>query len=286
MNPCIIAYIPRPGRGNPEVFLENLRVNWPTTPTILFSEVEWPEWEGIKKMNADPEEVIRGAQESQRSGYGKRNPMALKNVPFFCALKLAIKGGYSHFMFLETDCRVRHNRVITDDTWDQQVLREFERKQQRSKVPLIGAGTIVIYNPSNGGAAGYLRFQRLMGNCADHCRIMAIYGGKGAEDKSGSCIFPNGALGVYSVEQLTLLFPEIGEHGGEVKLSHQCTAWDMEIGKRVWQKHADKAYDHLAQLWSIYSGYGNVLTTEEERLKMLTDGTVVAVHQVKSKATV
>jgi hypothetical protein len=56
----------------------------------------------------------------------------------------------------------------------------------------------------------------------------------------------------------------------------------MEIGGRLWKVFAEDTFDFLGHLDTIYSGYGDILTTEEERMNLLRSGKVVAVHQIKS----
>jgi hypothetical protein len=70
------------------------------------------------------------------------------------------------------------------------------------------------------------------------------------------------------------------------KLAAQSFAWDFAIGDRLWQKMGHNAYDCVAHLDCIYSSYGDVLTSESDRLNMLRTGEAVLVHQVKSSATV
>ena len=58
--------------------------------------------------------------------------------------------------------------------------------------------------------------------------------------------------------------------------------WDMHLGIQVWKRFEVGSYDVMGMLTKIYSGYGDVLTTPEERLNWLRNGDYVAVHQVKT----
>jgi hypothetical protein len=98
-------------------------------------------------------------------------------------------------------------------------------------------------------------------------------------------VFVNGSLGVYDVAALLDLFGTNGQLENTVQLAGLSAPWDLEIGKRLWAKHGVGAYEKVTHLTSIYSSYGDVLTTEADRMAMLNNG-VRGVHQVKSEATV
>jgi hypothetical protein len=62
--------------------------------------------------------------------------------------------------------------------------------------------------------------------------------------------------------------------------------WDLELGVRIWKQFGVEAYDMVANLKTVFSSYGNVITTEAERIAMLQDGSRRLVHQVKSDVDV
>jgi hypothetical protein len=67
-------------------------------------------------------------------------------------------------------------------------------------------------------------------------------------------------------------------------LAKRTTAYDLEIGRRLWTYHGPKAIDHVGWLISAYSAFGNAVTTEAERWEMLTSGKKVLAHQFKGPA--
>lgn len=207
-----------------------------------------------------------------RDAEGKPNKWGINNLTYFTALRIAIRNGYTHILYLEADCRVGRKE------WDNVVFEEYFSQPQS----LICGGTLVTYNPSCAGPEGFHRWNKLMEKNTRRNFPISCFGFKGAADSSGSSVFPNGALGIYDLAWMQKLF-ELSDSG---RLAAQCFAWDFEIGDRIWKLMGPKAYDCVAHLESIYSSYGDVLSSEHERLEMVRSGKVVACHQVKSSASI
>lgn len=264
MSPAILAYLPPDPKFNGEIFLSNMRKFKTKYPIIFFSD-NWPDPDVFKlRMNPDKIRNASGLSDEQRR-------WIVNNILFFTAMQIASQCKHTHMLYVEADSRVGC------DYWDDKVFTEFF-----SHPGAICGGSLVVYNPCNGGLKAAQRWAQV---CATNTRKnfpIATYGFKGAADNSGSCVFVNGSLGVYDVPRLSDFFDMTNAH----RLAATCTAWDMEIGKRIWAKYGDDAYDYVVHLTSVYSSYGDALSTESMRMDMLRKGDVVAVHQCKSPETV
>ncbi len=263
----VVAYVPPPKFGHPAQFLANLAKFKPANELILYSDHDYHGLRGIP----DPETI----RNSHR--------FAVNNLIFFHGLRLAAQEKLDYMLYVEADSRVGvegWDKVMFDEMFDDTVM-------SGNGVPLLG-GSIVCYNPFNGGRQSASEFTDFVirENGPDNfkkpvaVRVPAapVYGHKGAADGSGSAVFPNGSLGIYNVELLKELFGK----NEIVKLAQESFAWDMEIGKRFWKKYEWYAYRLVKNLKSVYSSYGEEITTEKERQQMLTSGQVVATHQIKS----
>jgi hypothetical protein len=62
----------------------------------------------------------------------------------------------------------------------------------------------------------------------------------------------------------------------------QDTAWDQLIGLRIWDIFKEDSYLVVGHLQKEYSGYGDVVTTEQMRQELLTSGEICCCHQIKS----
>lgn len=265
MRLAILGYIPPPSlaAANPQVFLDHIRA-WRTVhPVILFSDHPWPD---VLRLKGSPEVV-----NERKNANGDHNQWGVNNMLFYTAVRIAQVQKITHFIYLESDCRVgRHE-------WDGVIFDEYFSQPKA----LAAAGSLVCYNPCNAGPVAHRRWGELVSRNVARNYPIPTYGFRGAADGSGSSVFPNGALGVYDVQFMLELFPEI-DANDTVTLAAQTFAWDFAVGDRLWKKLAHEAYDAVAHLWCVFSSFGEVLTTEADRLKMLRDGKVVGIHQVKS----
>lgn len=261
---CSICYVPPPSFPGSAAFLQNIRA-WKTAhDLILYSDHDYGE--GFVRINASPE-VIKGVLYPD----GRENTWAVNNLVWLTGLRILQKHGYTHFIYLESDCRV------SGHGWDAKIFDDFFSV---IPTPLVG-GTIVGYNINNRD----ITFSRLWnGFIADNELALfpiTSFGGVGAAMSHEPAILANGALGVYDFDYVHRLFPM---DGAADKLA-ALTAWDYHVGRELVREFGERVFQNIAHLDRVYSSYGNVQTTEEARLALLTDGAVVAVHQVKSDAT-
>lgn len=264
-----IGYVPPPKLPCATAFYENMRQFKCKHERILLSDHDWPD---TFKLKLSPEAPYAD---------GKPHKFAINNVLFFTCLRVAAERGYSHMIYLEADCRVGC------DYWDDIMFAEHFSVGR----PLVCSGSLACYNPANYSLKAMQRWEKLVVDNAikwqkkpyDQCRLnmpIATYGWKGASEKSPSCVFPNGALSILNVEWMKELFPLMST--GAVKLAETQGPFDMAIGILAWEKLKEDAYEVMAHLNCIYSGYSDVITTESERQEMLTSGRVCAAHQFKS----
>lgn len=254
-----IGYCPPPHFPGADAFLNNLQKYPPHNELLLYSDHPYPQCQ--VKLLGSPE-LIRGA---------RTNKWAINNAIFITGMKIARKHGFSHVIYLESDCRVGRMN------WDQIIFNEFFNLG----FPYIAAGTLVCWNPFNAGSEVARRWEALL-QSKNRARNFPIptYG---TRDTGDPRIFPNGALGVYDMAWIEILFDIYNTvdfaAGG---------AWDFQLGARIWHKFGADSFNMVGQLSSIYSGYGDSddpktrgVTTLAERLEMLKSGEICCVHQVK-----
>lgn len=256
MNVAVLSYLPPP-RFKPEAFLKNLRENPPVSPLALFGDHSWNTDWPITKIR-DPESLLR-------NDYRER-PFNVANLIFFTALKLAERLGFSHFIFVEADCRMQGNG------WDQKIIDDVSIKPKRDG-PIV-AGTACLYNGMNDPVfIGYAARR----NSGKHFPIAHF-----RKPGVSKCIFVNGAGALYSVEGVKSLFtPE--ELSNSAKLAAKIKPYDLELGFRIWEQFHWDAFTKVLHIDSIFSVGDNRTTTERERLAMLASGERVLIHPVKAR---
>lgn len=253
---CTITYLPPAVKFPTADFKANLQKHKTRYPLICFSDSAQDIPDLIQIPNPEPK------------GGGSYKPWFVNNRIFLTAVSIALKNGYTHFCYLEADCRVGR------DYWDEVLWNEF----CDYPMPIVTGGSMVAYNPCNADRAAAIRWLELLKNNTSPSKLpIAHYGWKAANLGTGACVFCNGALGVYSVSEMARLF-DLTKTTTEAAKSNP---WDQEIGFRMWERYGRDVYYLVGHLVSIFSGYGNVLSTEEERLHWLEQGRFVAVHQVK-----
>lgn len=293
---CVMAYLPPPkSRFNTASFLENLKRNPPSNYLITFSETH--EFKPTIPLKLSPEVPVFQKGGGAKDKLGRS--FSVHNLVWLWAMTFAWKMEYTHVLYIEEDARVK------GAGWDQAILDEYLREAPNSFL----SGTMAIYNPCNTDRKFWLRYCELIARCnldTDKTTTkgrnfpIATWGwegralppittcteGKGMNDATGSCVFINGAGGIYSVAAFRELFPEIDRpdnNAAKTDLAVVMPPFDMEIGKRIFAKYADKSFDLVHHNAAVYSTFGNVITTEEERLTMLRGGAVRLVHSVKNK---
>lgn len=281
-----VGYVPPKTFPGAAVFFENVHKFKTSNDLFLYSD---DHSYGVAKLATRPEELA-GVQEYDKWG--------INNAIFITGVRLAIRQGYTHMIYIESDCRVGC------PGWDGIVFEEFFSL----KFPVICAGSIVTHQCINGGAQFYHRFETFIGDNRRNKKAhpIPIYGvsvpdsdrhkfpANGAqivppghpEQRYKPAVYPNGALGVYDLQWLGELFHI--KPDGSFKDGHhliemiQEVAWDHALGRRLYDRFGSQVFDVVAHLDSVYSSYGNRLETEDERLQMVRSGRIVATHQVKS----
>ncbi len=266
MKLAILAYVPPPKFGCAEVFLRNVRKFKTHADLVLYSDHPYP---GVVPLKGNPEML----KDATHPVTGRLNGWSVNNFVFFTGLRIAKSQGYSHVIYLESDCRVGC------DLWDETMWEEAFAAGR----PFVTAGSVVCYNPANWSAEALRRWAEVVATAVHggH-RIPPTYGWKGAAHKHPSCVFPNGALSILNLEAVCEMF----DIENTAKTAIECQPWDMEIGMRLWDQFQEQTFDAVVHLNSVFSGYGDVLSSEPERMAMLRSGQVVGVHQVKSGATI
>lgn len=276
MNIAIIGYLPPKTFGYPEAFLQNIKAFKTRFPLILFTDCdEWVDESPIRIQGNM--EAVKGR--AYPGPYSKPNKWAVNNLIFFTAVRIAMAHKITHFLYLEIDCRVR------GDYWDEVVFGEYFEKPNA----YVMGGSMVCYNPCNSGEESHRRYSELVARQTREGQPMiAVWGAGGAAHLGDTAIFVNGALGIYDVEWIKKLFapdPEDKEAPSienTVGLASAVFAWDFEMGLRMWKLFGVDVYDALAHLTTIFSAYEEIYTKEPFRIKLLKEGKVCAVHQVKS----
>lgn len=258
-----LLYVPPPtAYPAAAAIVENLKRFPAKHPLVLYSEHDYG-WPGQIVLQASPEPIKKMTNKE-----GKLNQWGLNNAVFLTALRIAVAQGFTHIIYLEADCRVGIEH------WDDAIFTEYFNLG----FPCIAAGTLATYNPCNWSRDAARRWEALVaGNQRKNVPI-ATYGWKGASEKFPCCVFPNGALSVLDMTWMPLLFDISNTFNTALNIG----PWDMEMGVQVWKRFEVASYDVMGMLTKIYSGYGDVLTTPEERLNWLRNGDYVAVHQVKT----
>jgi hypothetical protein len=268
MKLAVVAYIPPPTYGCATTFYENLMRHKPKFPLLLYSDHPW---DGAIRLKVSPDQ-IRLMQEAKvrRTAFNK---WTVNNAVFLTGMALAKREGYTRVIYLESDCRV------AGENWDERIFDEYYGLGR----PCIGAGTLACYNTCNFSREAAMRWSKLVAGNVKRNMPIATYGWVGAANKHVSCVFPNGALSVLDVNWISDLFNNLEN---TVQTADDSTAWDMALGQKVWDLFAEDSFEVFGMLHSVFSSYGDVLTTEAERLQWLREGKYCAVHQCKSNETI
>lgn len=278
-NTAIIGYVPPPTYGHPLSFIKNLKNFKPTMPMMLYSDHDY-DIKGMIKLPGSPE-LQQGGAPIHTGPIGfmphhQRNKWATNNRIFFTGLRIAVRQGLEWMIYIESDCRVGPTRY-KDTTWDAVMFKEFFSRREKE---VIG-GTMVCWSPCNSGQELMRRWSQLIADNNKRKNFpIPTYSAGGSAEKRDPCFLVNGALGIYNIGFLQDLFGM--ELEASTKLAVESTAWDFEIGKRMWTKYQMKVFDQIMHMNSIFSGFGEVQSTEAERMSLLQSGRVAAVHQIKS----
>ncbi len=251
-----VSYIPPPGICNSQAFFDNISRVKARHPLYLFSDhAGW-----------NPSQLVKWPDFG-----GKKPAWAINNWIFFTALRIAKAAGLTYYLFMESDSRV------AGDDFDRIIFEDFYSRYPNG---IATAGSPVCWDVAAGGREFAKRAIQEAWNYQKTTGMpVPFYSGKNPMDCSGSAYYPNGSLAIYQTEAMLKIFA--GFDVDIVYYSRLLTAFDMAIGRSLWNYHGPKACEYVGWLSSCYSAYGNCLTTEKERLQFLVDGKFVAVHQIK-----
>ena len=249
--------------------MENLRKFPARHDLVVFSDYAH-DWPGLIRLKMSPEVALKydgPAKGDSRLGQGDHR---ISNCVFLTGLQLMRDMGYTHVIVLEADCRVGR------EGWDAVMFDEYFKLPS----PCIAAGSLAFYNPANYSPKSLQRWQEIVAKNTARNFPCPTYGWVGAATKHPTCVFPNGALSVLDMSWMLKFF----SLNNAVKEAAGIAPYDMEIGVRIWNEFKEETYDVVGQLHSIFSGNGDIITSEISRLEWLRKGSIVAVHQVKSMA--
>lgn len=259
-----MVYLPPPSVGHPRAFLQNIKNFPPKHPLVVYSDHDYSaEWPGAIKIAASPE-IARV----------DTNKMAMQNLVFFVGLRIMASMRFSHVLTLEADCRV--NTAGFDDI----LFQEFMSKN----VNAVMGGSMAIFNPCSYNQAAARRFEKfIVDSYRSRLVPISVTGSSNLAEHRDSCVFPNGAFAIYSMDWWLKTCPQIiGKPEEYIELSKTSKTWDYLAGIKLWDEFKERAYDQVVTLDNVYSGYGNVLTSEEDRMSWLKERKIIGVHQIKS----
>lgn len=275
MNIASFAYIPPPHLPFAEAFVENVTHFRNVHPLHLLTEHPWGHGfqEHLGPMEWHPISNPEWAKWA-REEHGPLKHYAISNAVFLTALRLAVRANVTHMLYLEADCRVGKEK------WDLEITNCFQSAFGEGFSPLIG-GSVVVRNPCNSGREAKCRFDVSMKRWLRG--LHASEPGSGPHvlgDGGKPCVYTNGCGSVIDVAWAASEF----NMDDTVLQAMTMGPWDLVLGQKLWDKFGPTAYEKVAHLPSMFSSYGDMVSTEAERLQMLRDGKVVLVHQVKSNA--
>lgn len=297
MRAAAISYLPSEAdkRFGTLEFVENLAANRPAGDLILFSDHPQPtaERHGFKvirlKGTVELESLKKATVVNPWTRHLELSRGAIPALVFLTAWRIAEAGWFTHFIMLEDDCRMKnrpiptalqthHEPLTPQHYWDTAIFSEFTA----SKQPLICAGSIVAYDPYNAGLEAALKFEKLVERTKKARKMpIPVYGTRPSSEHNSPVVFCNGAGACYSIEGLHLLFPERKQGGLDSVIAGSVYAYDWEIGVRGWLQFGVDWYNRIGVLPSIYSSYGNVMSSQAQRLQWLEEGKFQLIHQSK-----
>jgi len=246
-------------------------------PIYIYSEREWHPslWRmigGIEFSQCENPEVVRSE--------------TVHHVPklaYLMGVQIAANAGLELFLTLETDSRV------WGDNWDEAIFDEFLAQQESAQTEMVLGGTMFVWHPFNDGLDYALEFGTFVekfiarrGSGVENGAIkvpnMFIYGGRGSCSTHHVCAYPNGAGSVARTSFVQRVF---GPRA--IKLAAQeGSAWDAHLGYGLFESYGPQGYRRLAPLNTVFSVYGDLLTSEGMRIGLLTSGQCRLAHQIKS----
>lgn len=251
-----VAYIPPAGKLFSEAFVANITRFPAKHPLYTLSD----------DAGNNPSRLIKNPEL-----VGKRPAWSLNNLLFLKALELARDTDLTHYLYLESDSRVGCEH------WDERVFSEY---WTRYPAGIACAGSPVIWDLNAGGREFAMRVINLAHDYQKASGLpMAFYSSKNPLECSGAAFYCNGSCAIYETAAMLKVFAPF--QLDIVAFSRSLTAYDISLGRFLWNYHGPAAIDHVGFLTSLYSGFGDCTLNSDERKARLLSGRIAAVHQIK-----
>lgn len=257
-NVGVMAYLPPPGFGNSDVFLKHITECPPKHQLVLLSDHPWPQSVQIP----DPLKVCTS-----------KNDIA--SFVFLHALNMAERSNWTHFIWLETDCRVG------SEGWDRRVMAQWKGAADG----VIGGGNLAMFGAVRGTPVDAqlkaLEQKYPVGNASrgPFSRTTILLHGHG---KLGAILAPfvNGAPAVYAVKALREL---IGE-GTVTDLLKKLPIQDLSLGHLTVAKYgANRCLSKWWHMPGLMATAGEQIYPIKTRMSLLKSGEVDIVHPIKGR---
>jgi hypothetical protein len=293
----VCGYVPGPQFKGSTAFMENISRNKIVGDYFFMSDHHAYGFSGAQ-LAYPPE--LHEAVLARKQEKGTTAP-CISNLVFIFCLARASREGYTHMLYVESDCRFKGNG------WDAIMFEEFFSQP----FPALAGGSVTAHSMINGGGEFYRRFTQYFKEKQKNLplpvfgiQVASFRDAKNAFQEGAPqiispgdfraelfpikpSIYPNGAIGIYDVGMLREIFGMNPD--GTFKPDYNAVkvvswpAWDYMIGIALYERFGLEVFDVVAHLETCWSSYGDSLTTEDERLQMLRSGVVRGIHQVKSE---
>jgi len=205
----------------------------------------------------------------------EKNTVTVPKYVYLSGLAIMEAKGADFYLTLETDSR------IYGDYWDEAIYAEMFDANDN---PIL-AGTIFSWAPLNEDLDHANEFTDFFCEANAKFKKLAIkvpavyvYGGKGSCNPAPQTAYPNGCLSICR----TAFAREAFGYQGIIDVALEPTQWDPKLGYELFKRYGRKAYDRVVPLTTVLSLYGDLLTNEVFRQRLLLSGQVRGVHQIKS----
>lgn len=253
----VLAYLPPPHVGHPDVFLKHLEEYPPDNRLFILSDYEWPNSFRI------PDPTVNW-----------KNSDRIASAVFVHALRFAERKGLTHFIYLEADCRMK------GDGWDVRLFDEFVTGRNR----LIAGGNMGVCSVNNGDRDFRKAFELLARKHGCNDTRHKVHKTAILTHKFQNPVpipFVNGAVGVYSVAQLLQLFD--GQTPEEA-VSTWFTVQDRGIAERALTRFSPvETLQRFKHMPSVMATAGEKIYPFPTRINALNRGNVTCVHPIKNR---
>lgn len=192
------------------------------------------------------------------------------NYSFFEAIKIAMYKNWDYFFYYEWDCMVGQDYWY-DTLWEEHL--SWDNRPIATGTPVLKHNTRCVGNFLQGS----LDYRY---NYSKECKLYMC-----VENSSEFALYTNGALSFFDTKELYRIFQnEMNVHRfsmSDYMDINMITAWDLELGIRLYNEIREKSFEKVKWLASSYSGCGDSFYNQTQRLNMLKSGLKIAIHQYK-----